>query len=111
VKTDSLFYRLFQQQPEIFFELLPDSPAEAAAYEFASVEVVEAVREPPLLFGWMGYFSPSKRIPGNLSMWWKSSSKLMRNYTIGCLQNYFCICANTSHRIRGGWWLFIPVAV
>ena len=55
MKTDSLFYRLFQQQPEIFFELLPDSPAQAAAYEFASVEVKQ------LAFRMDGLFLPKQK--------------------------------------------------
>jgi len=39
VKTDTIFYRLFQSIPSIFFELI-DRPAEAAnAYQFSSVEI------------------------------------------------------------------------
>ncbi|HLO85243.1 MAG TPA: DUF2887 domain-containing protein, partial [Nostocaceae cyanobacterium] len=39
MKTDSIFYRLFQSLPSIFFELINQSPAEASAYEFTSCEV------------------------------------------------------------------------
>jgi predicted transposase/invertase (TIGR01784 family) len=39
LKTDSIFYRLFQTDPGILFELLGQSPALAQDYEFRSVEI------------------------------------------------------------------------
>jgi predicted transposase/invertase (TIGR01784 family) len=39
VKTDPIFYRLFQTFPSTFFELIGRSPTEAIAYEFRSVEI------------------------------------------------------------------------
>ncbi|PSB01324.1 Rpn family recombination-promoting nuclease/putative transposase [Merismopedia glauca] len=39
MKTDSIFYRLFQEFPSIFFELIDLSPDEAVRYEFTSREV------------------------------------------------------------------------
>ncbi|KAM3090106.1 Rpn family recombination-promoting nuclease/putative transposase [Phormidesmis sp. 146-35] len=39
MKTDSIFYRLFQTFPSIFFELIGQEPSEASAYEFSSVEL------------------------------------------------------------------------
>jgi predicted transposase YdaD len=39
VKTDIIFYRLFQEFPDIFFELIGNSPETAANYQFSSVEV------------------------------------------------------------------------
>lgn len=39
MKTDSIFYRLFQTFPGIFFELINHQASEANAYEFASVEL------------------------------------------------------------------------
>jgi predicted transposase/invertase (TIGR01784 family) len=39
VKTDSIFYRLFQAFPGTFFELINRQASEANAYEFASVEL------------------------------------------------------------------------
>jgi predicted transposase/invertase (TIGR01784 family) len=39
VKTDTIFYRLFQSFPSIFFELINQSPEAANAYQFSSVEV------------------------------------------------------------------------
>jgi len=63
VKTDSIFYRLFQAFPETFFELINRQASEANAYEFASVELkqtafridgiflpVPNVRERPIYF-------------------------------------------------------------
>ncbi|MFO5438385.1 MAG: Rpn family recombination-promoting nuclease/putative transposase [Dolichospermum sp.] len=37
--TDSIFYRLFQEIPSIFFELIGNSPQLAELYQFSSVEV------------------------------------------------------------------------
>ncbi len=39
MKTDSIFYRLFQEFPSIFFELIGNSPEIATGYQFSSVEV------------------------------------------------------------------------
>ncbi len=39
MKTDSLFYRLFQEFPDIFFELIGSTPEIASNYQFSSVEV------------------------------------------------------------------------
>ncbi|MGB3312329.1 MAG: Rpn family recombination-promoting nuclease/putative transposase [Nodosilinea sp.] len=39
MKTDSLFYALFQSQPSLFFELIGKPTSEAQGYQFASVEV------------------------------------------------------------------------
>lgn len=39
MKTDSIFYRLFQEFPSIFFELIGNSPEVANIYQFASVEI------------------------------------------------------------------------
>ncbi len=39
MKTDSIFYRLFQTFPGTFFELINRQASEASAYEFASVEL------------------------------------------------------------------------
>jgi predicted transposase/invertase (TIGR01784 family) len=39
VKTDSIFSRLFQEFPSIFFELIGNPPEAANTYQFASVEI------------------------------------------------------------------------
>ncbi|MEA5549960.1 Rpn family recombination-promoting nuclease/putative transposase [Anabaena cylindrica UHCC 0172] len=39
MKTDTIFYSLFQAFPSIFFELINQSPTEAVVYEFTSREV------------------------------------------------------------------------
>jgi len=41
VRTDSLFYQLFNTSPGIFFELIGRPATEASSYEFRSVEVKE----------------------------------------------------------------------
>lgn len=57
MKTDTLFYRLFQAFPSIFFELIDRSPQEAAVYQFSSVEVKQ------LAFRIDGVFLPSTDAP------------------------------------------------
>ena len=39
MKTDSLFYRIFQTAPGIVLELAGASPSDAVGYEFRSVEL------------------------------------------------------------------------
>jgi predicted transposase/invertase (TIGR01784 family) len=39
LKTDSIFYRIFQSRPSILFELLGQSPELAQGYSFESVEI------------------------------------------------------------------------
>ena len=39
MKTDTIFYSLFQAFPSIFFELINQPPTEAGTYEFTSREV------------------------------------------------------------------------
>jgi len=39
LKTDSIFYRIFQSIPSTFFELINQPPQLASAYQFSSVEV------------------------------------------------------------------------
>ena len=39
MKTDIIFYRLFQEFPDIFFELIGNPPESASLYQFSSVEI------------------------------------------------------------------------
>ncbi|MBG1268803.1 Rpn family recombination-promoting nuclease/putative transposase [Nostoc sp. WHI] len=39
MKTDIIFYRLFQEFPDIFFELIGNPPEQASLYQFSSVEI------------------------------------------------------------------------
>jgi predicted transposase/invertase (TIGR01784 family) len=39
MKTDTLFYRLFQRSPSLFFELIGQAASDASGYEFRSVEI------------------------------------------------------------------------
>lgn len=39
MKTDTLFYRLFQRSPNIFFDLIGQPTSDASSYEFRSVEI------------------------------------------------------------------------
>ena len=57
MKTETIFYRLFQTFPSIFFELINHSPEEAANYQFSSVEIKQ------LAFRIDGVFLPSLETP------------------------------------------------
>ncbi len=57
MKTDSIFYRIFQTAPEVFFELLGQSPDLAQSYVFRSVEVKQ------LAFRIDGVFLPEPDAP------------------------------------------------
>ena len=57
MRRDTLFYRIFQEFPELLFQLTGESPPNAAEYRFNSVEVkeptfrIDGVFEPPVLDG------------------------------------------------------------
>ncbi|MDF2388094.1 Rpn family recombination-promoting nuclease/putative transposase [Nostoc ellipsosporum NOK] len=57
VKTDTIFYRLFQSFPSIFFELIHQPPETANTYQFSSVEVKQ------LAFRIDGVFLPRNNAP------------------------------------------------
>ena len=57
MKTDTIFYSLFQEFPSFFFELIDRSPDEAAAYEFTSREIKQ------LAFRIDGLFLPTTEAP------------------------------------------------
>ena len=57
MKTDSIFYRLFQTFPETFFELIDRQASDASAYEFASVELKQTA------FRIDGIFLPVPNLP------------------------------------------------
>ncbi|TVQ44154.1 MAG: DUF2887 domain-containing protein, partial [Gloeocapsa sp. DLM2.Bin57] len=54
MKTDTIFYRLFQSFPEFFFELINSSEETANLYQFSSVEVKQ------LAFRIDGVFLPNQ---------------------------------------------------
>ncbi len=58
MRRDSIFYKLFAQSPATLFDLLPNPPANAAAYRFDSV----AIKEPR--FEIDGVFLPPDDTPG-----------------------------------------------
>ncbi|NJK66588.1 MAG: Rpn family recombination-promoting nuclease/putative transposase [Microcoleus sp. SU_5_3] len=57
MKTDTIFYSLFQEFPSFFFELIDRPPDEAAAYEFTSREIKQ------LAFRIDGLFLPNIAAP------------------------------------------------
>ncbi len=57
MKTDSIFYQLFQASPSIFFELIGHLPAEGNDYEFRSVEIKQTA------FRIDGVFLPISDVP------------------------------------------------
>ncbi|TAG97443.1 MAG: Rpn family recombination-promoting nuclease/putative transposase, partial [Oscillatoriales cyanobacterium] len=57
MKTDTIFYSLFQEFPSFFFELIDRPPDEAAAYEFTSREIKQ------LAFRIDGLFLPTTEEP------------------------------------------------
>lgn len=51
MKTDPIFYRLFKELPDSFFELIGCQPSEANAYEFAAVELKQTAFR--IVYIWM----------------------------------------------------------
>jgi len=44
VRTDTIFYQLFQTLPSLLFELIGELPTQAENYEFSSKEIKELSR-------------------------------------------------------------------
>jgi len=42
MKRDTIFYQIFQQSPQLLFDLLPQPPANTQGYNFESIEIKEA---------------------------------------------------------------------
>lgn len=59
MRRDSIFYQLFQQSPQLLFELLQDPPANAQNYRFDSV----AVKEPKFEIDGV-FLPPESETPG-----------------------------------------------
>jgi len=57
MKTDSIFYQIFQQFPASFFQLINRPASEANAYQFTSVELKQ------LAFRIDGVFLPKQEQP------------------------------------------------
>ena len=53
MRTDTIFYQLFQTFPSLLFELISQSPTEAQGYQFSSREIKE------LAFRFDGVFLPA----------------------------------------------------
>ena len=60
MKTDSIFYQLFQTFPNIFFELIGQPDVEVSGYEFKSVEIKQTA------FRIDGVFLPTVDLPNSL---------------------------------------------
>ena len=60
MKTDSLFYQLFQTFPNLFFELIGQSDLEVSGYEFKSIEIKQTA------FRIDGVFLPTVDFPNSL---------------------------------------------
>lgn len=57
MKTDKIFYTLFQIFPELLFQLIGESPSLAENYQFQSIEIKE------LAFRLDGVFLPDENLP------------------------------------------------
>ena len=55
MRTDTLFYKLFQTFPQLLFEIMGEAPEQATAYQFSSREIKELARR------FDGIFLPSER--------------------------------------------------
>jgi predicted transposase YdaD len=55
MKTDSIFYQIFQSFPEIFFQLIDTDTTQSSSYEFSSVELKQTA------FRIDGLFLPNKK--------------------------------------------------
>lgn len=106
MKTDIIFYRLFQEFPNIFFELISQPELPADTYQFTSVELKQ------LAFHLDGLFLPPPNQP-NLPMYFVEVQffKKMMGFTIAYLPKFSYTFINTNLFAIGVQLSFIPGAV
>jgi predicted transposase/invertase (TIGR01784 family) len=98
VKTDSIFYQLFETFPSCFFELIGQSFSEANTYTFTSVEIKQ------LAFRVDGLFLPaddSLNVPIYfVEVQFQPDKRFYHRF----LAKSFCTSLNTSALITGVQW-------
>ena len=79
VRTDTIFYQLFQTLPGILFELIGQSATEAEAYQFASAEIKE------LAFRFDGLFLPLADLPEQPHLLCRSSVSTKNRFLLAII--------------------------
>jgi predicted transposase/invertase (TIGR01784 family) len=88
VKTDIIFYRLFQEFPDIFFELLGNSPESASLYQFSSVEIKQtAFRIDGVFLPTQGNENPIYFVEVQFQTDWEIYSRLIAEICLYLRQN------------------------
>jgi predicted transposase/invertase (TIGR01784 family) len=96
VKTDTLFYQLFQNFPSIFFELIGQPTIDKSSYQFTAPEVKQRS------FRFDGLFLPvdeSSQLPIYFVEVQFQKSQI---FILAYLQNYFCTFISLSHLTMTG---------
>ncbi len=112
MKTDSIFYRLFQEFPDIFFELIGNFPLATNTYQFSSVEIKQTAfridgvflpqqsNDNPIYFVEVNGTPPYEggacvhRLP-------RFNFNQIQNFTLGSLPKYFYTCVRINPKITG----------
>lgn len=104
VKTDSIFYRVFQEFPNIFFELINSPPEMAENYQFSSVKLKQTA------FWIDSVFQPIQDNDNHI-YFVEVQFQPDSDYILDTLLKYSCIYANSNLKRIGMELLYFPVEV
>jgi predicted transposase YdaD len=93
MKTDSLFYKLFQQAPQLVLE-----QAGVENYQFRSEEIKQTA------FRLDGVLTPPSEKPNLPLVFVEVQFQVITDFTVGSSVKYSSICARINRRIRGTQW-------
>lgn len=96
MKTDTLFYRLFQAYPALALEVAGIVVDDPQGYQFRAEEVKETA------FRLDGLLIPPPTTPQAPLVFWKRRCKRITNFMDGSGRNCFSICIVGQDRIRRG---------
>ncbi len=98
MKTDSLFYHLFQALPTLVLELVGLPISGRTAYECRSKEIKKTA------FRLDGVLIPAAEIqdaPGGVR---QGIISVRLGFTVDFSRRFYCICIGVHHRIHGWRW-------
>lgn len=95
MRTDTIFYQLFQTLPDLLFELIGESPSVANSYQFSSKEVKE------LAFRFDGVYLPPAKDLNKFIYFVEVQFQKKKIFTGTCLEKYLYISSNIDRDKTG----------
>jgi predicted transposase YdaD len=105
VRTDTIFYQLFQTFPSLLFELIGQSPTEAQGYQFSSREIKQ------LAFRFDDVFLPAANATRHPIYLVRYNFSLSLTFTDASLPKSFFTWVNTNLPTIGMQWRYLPAGI